>query len=126
MDMTRRQFALSMAAAATTLRPLFVRSCFPNGCPRSIALGRMTWSHDPAAVTWDGTGWRGTPSLQYFNCTHGLGEIWLQGRREDHCLSQLKVSTPRKMAIERMVPVPLRTLSNLFKPPTATSPLLSH
>src|ERR1700721_1075931 len=42
MEMTRRQFALSIAAA--------------TGIPRGLVPGRGTWAHDPAAVTWDGTG----------------------------------------------------------------------
>src|ERR1700761_9582340 len=28
----------------------------PPGVPRGIVPGRVTWAHDPAAVTWDGTG----------------------------------------------------------------------
>ena len=56
MEMTRRQFALSLAAA-TTLRPsLFASPLSPLGVPRGIIPGRVTWAHDPAAVTWDGTG----------------------------------------------------------------------
>jgi hypothetical protein len=29
---------------------------FPLDVPRGIVPGRVTWAHDPAAVTWDGTG----------------------------------------------------------------------
>ncbi len=57
MDMTRRQFALSIAAAATTLRsPLFESTLPAVGVPRGVGPGRVTWAHDPSAVTWDGTG----------------------------------------------------------------------
>ena len=55
MEMTRRQFAPSMAAAATLRSSLF-EPLSPLGVPRGIAPGRVTWAHDPAAVTWDGTG----------------------------------------------------------------------
>src|ERR1700756_2652026 len=103
MEMTRRQFALSIAAASSmgssVLGPLS-----PLGVPRGVVPGRVTWAHDPAAVTWDGTGswWtdahndqsvvdrmvsRSIRSLtnqksdvqawssifQYFNRTHGRG-----------------------------------------------------
>ena len=55
MEMTRRQFALSMAAASV-LRPLLFVPPSSIGVPRGVVPGRVTWAHDPAAVTWDGTG----------------------------------------------------------------------
>jgi hypothetical protein len=55
MEMTRRQFAFSVAAAAS-LHPLLDGQLSPIGVPRGIVPGRVTWAHDPAAVTWDGTG----------------------------------------------------------------------
>jgi len=55
MEMTRRQFALSIAAASC-LRPLLFGPPSPLGVSRGIVPGRVTWAHDPAAVTWDGTG----------------------------------------------------------------------
>jgi hypothetical protein len=55
MDMTRRQFALALAAA-TYLRPSLFEPLSPLGVPRGVVPGRVTWAHDPAAVTWDGTG----------------------------------------------------------------------
>ena len=55
MEMTRRQFALTLAAA-TYLRSSLFEPLSPLGVPRGIAPGRQTWAHDPAAVTWDGTG----------------------------------------------------------------------
>src|SRR6266851_7317851 len=55
MDMTRRQFALALAAA-TCLRPSLFEPLSPLGVPRGVVPGRVTWAHDPAAVTWDGTG----------------------------------------------------------------------
>jgi len=53
--MTRRQFALSIAAASC-LRPLLFDPPSPLGVPRGVVPGRVTWEHDPAAVTWAGTG----------------------------------------------------------------------
>jgi hypothetical protein len=104
MDMTRRQFALTLAAA-TYLRPSLFESNSPLGVPRGVVPGRVTWAHDPAAVTWDGAGswWtdannnqsaiermvslsiRGLTNqksdahawnsiFQYFNRTHGRGK----------------------------------------------------
>ena len=55
MDMTRRQFALALAAA-TYLRPSLFEPLSPSGVPRGVVPGRVTWAHDRAAVTWDGTG----------------------------------------------------------------------
>ncbi len=55
MEMTRRQFALSVAAAAS-LDPLLDGQPSSTGIPRGVVPGRVTWAHDPAAVTWDGTG----------------------------------------------------------------------
>jgi hypothetical protein len=55
MEMTRRQFALSIAAAASLRSSLF-EPLSPLGVPRGVVPGRVTWAHDPAAVTWDGTG----------------------------------------------------------------------
>jgi hypothetical protein len=59
MEMNRRQFALSIAAASL-LRPSLFEPLSPMGVPRGVIPGRVTWAHDPAAVTWDGTGswWR--------------------------------------------------------------------
>src|ERR1700746_1822772 len=56
MGITRRQFALSMAAATTLRSSLFEPALSPVGVPRGVVPGRVTWAHDPAAVTWDGTG----------------------------------------------------------------------
>ena len=56
MKMTRRQFALSIAAATTLRSSLFGSTLSPVGVPRGVVPGRVTWTHDPAAVTWDGTG----------------------------------------------------------------------
>jgi len=56
MEMTRRQFALSVAAAASLHSSLFDGQHSPIGVPRGVIPGRVTWAHDPAAVTWDGTG----------------------------------------------------------------------
>jgi hypothetical protein len=59
MEMTRRQFALSIAAATTLRSSLFEPTLSPVGVARGVVPGRVTWKHDPAAVTWDGTGsWR--------------------------------------------------------------------
>src|ERR1700736_1849809 len=55
MDMTRRQFALALAAA-TSLPPSLFNPLSPLGVPRGVFPGRVTWAHDPAAVAWDGTG----------------------------------------------------------------------
>src|SRR5260370_5281719 len=55
MDMTRRQFALALAAA-TYLRPSLFEPLSPLGVPRGVVPGRVTWAHDPAGVTWDCTG----------------------------------------------------------------------
>jgi len=55
MEMTRRQFALSLAAASFVPSSLF-EPLTPLGVPRGVLPGRVTWAHDPAAVTWDGTG----------------------------------------------------------------------
>jgi hypothetical protein len=35
---------------------LFGSTLSPLGVPRGVLPGRVTWVHDPAAVTWDGTG----------------------------------------------------------------------
>src|ERR1700739_4152383 len=56
MKMTRRQFALSVAAASTLRSSLFAAPLSPIVVPRGVVPGRVTWAHDPAAVTWDGTG----------------------------------------------------------------------
>ena len=56
MKMTRRQFALSVAAASTLRSSLFASPLSPIGVPRGVVPGRVTWAHDPAAVTWDGAG----------------------------------------------------------------------
>jgi hypothetical protein len=56
MEMTRRQFALSIAAASSIRSSLFEPTLSPLGVPRGVVPGRVTWAHDPAAVTWDGTG----------------------------------------------------------------------
>jgi hypothetical protein len=55
MEMTRRQFAFSIAAASSMGSSLF-EPLSPLGVPRGVVPGRVTWAHDPAAVTWDGTG----------------------------------------------------------------------
>ena len=56
MEVARRQFALSMAAATSLRSSLFEPTLSPLGIPRGVVPGRVTWAHDPAAVTWDGTG----------------------------------------------------------------------
>ena len=56
MEMTRRQFALSVAAAGTLPSSLFASPLSRLGVPRGVIPGRVTWVHNPAAVTWDGTG----------------------------------------------------------------------
>jgi len=56
MEMTRRQFALSIAAASSMGTSLFGSTLSPLGVPRGVVPGRVTWAHDPAAVSWDGTG----------------------------------------------------------------------
>ncbi|MGC2291627.1 MAG: hypothetical protein WA450_06790, partial [Candidatus Acidiferrales bacterium] len=55
MDITRREFTLALAAA-TYLQPSLFEPLSPMGVPRGVVPGRVTWAHDPAAVTWDGTG----------------------------------------------------------------------
>ena len=55
MEMTRRQFALSIAAASSMGPPLF-EPLSRLGVPRGIVPGRVTWAHDPRAVTLDGNG----------------------------------------------------------------------
>src|ERR1700744_5651056 len=56
MEMTRRQFAVSIVAASSMGSSLFEPTLFPLGVPRGVVPGRVTWAHDPAAVIWDGTG----------------------------------------------------------------------
>jgi hypothetical protein len=56
MELTRRQFALTLAATTAFRASLFAQPLSPLGVPRGIIPGRVTWAHDPAAVTWDGTG----------------------------------------------------------------------
>jgi hypothetical protein len=56
MKMTRRHFALSIAAASSMRSSLFGSTLSPLGVPRGVVPGRVTWAHDPAAVTWDETG----------------------------------------------------------------------
>jgi hypothetical protein len=48
MEMTRRQFALSLAAASYLGRSLFA-PLTPLGVPRGVVPGRVTWAHNPAA-----------------------------------------------------------------------------
>ena len=55
MEITRRQFAVSIAAASV-VRPSLFDPLSPLGVARGVAPGRVTWAHDPAAVKWDGTG----------------------------------------------------------------------
>jgi Domain of unknown function (DUF362) len=56
MELTRRQFALTLAATSAFRSSLFDPPLSPLGVPRGIVPGRVTWAHEPAAVTWDGTG----------------------------------------------------------------------
>jgi hypothetical protein len=56
MEMTRRQFALSIAAATSLPSPLFSTTLAPIGVARGVIPGRVTWAHNPAAVRWDGIG----------------------------------------------------------------------
>src|SRR5580698_1805500 len=56
MEITRRQFALSIAAASSMRSSLFEPTLSPLGVPRGVVPGRVTWAHDQAAVIWDGTG----------------------------------------------------------------------
>ena len=60
MEVTRREFALSIAATSAFRSSLFDPPLSPLGVPRGVVPGRVTWAHDPAAVTWDGTGSRWT------------------------------------------------------------------
>jgi|SRR5450755_329042 hypothetical protein len=66
MEMTRRQFALSIAAAGGLRYALFDHPLSPIGVARGIAPGRVTWGHDPKAVSWDGKGfwWEDTYNNQ--------------------------------------------------------------
>ena len=56
MELTRRQFALFIAAASGLPSSIFDPPLSPLGVPRGVVPGRVTWAHDPAAVTWNGTG----------------------------------------------------------------------
>ena len=56
MEMTRRQFTLSIAAASSMRSSLFEPTLSPLGVPRGVVPGRVTWAHNPTAVSWDGTG----------------------------------------------------------------------
>jgi hypothetical protein len=56
MEIARRRFALSIAAASTLRSSLFEPTLSPVGVPRGVVPDRVTWVHDPSAVTWDGTG----------------------------------------------------------------------
>jgi hypothetical protein len=56
VEMTRRQLALSIAAASSMGISLFEPTLSPLGVPRGVVPGRVTWAHAPSAVTWDGTG----------------------------------------------------------------------
>jgi hypothetical protein len=56
MEITRRQFAISIAAASSMGSSLFAATTSPMGVPRGVVPGRVTWAHDPAAVTWNGNG----------------------------------------------------------------------
>jgi hypothetical protein len=56
MEMTRREFALSIAATSALRSSLFDPPLSPLGVPRGIIPGRVTWAHDPDAITWDGAG----------------------------------------------------------------------
>ena len=56
MKMTRREFALSIAAASSMPHVLFATPLSPLGVARGIVPGRVAWAHDPKAVTWDGSG----------------------------------------------------------------------
>jgi len=49
MDMTRRQFALALAAA-TSLRPSFFEPLSPSGVPRGVFPSRVTCANDPAEL----------------------------------------------------------------------------
>ena len=56
MEITRRQFALTLAATSTLGSSLFNPPLSPLSVPRGILPGLVTWAYDPAAVTRDGTG----------------------------------------------------------------------
>ncbi len=56
MEITRRQFALTIPAATSMRSSMFASTRSPIGVPRGVVPGRVTWAHDPSAVTWDGTG----------------------------------------------------------------------
>jgi len=56
MKLTRRQLALSLAASGALRSSPFDSPTSPLGVPRGVIPGRVTWAHDPAAVTWEGTG----------------------------------------------------------------------
>jgi hypothetical protein len=131
MEMTRRQFALSMAAAAT-LRPSLSEPLSPLGVPRGVVPGRVTWVHDSAAVTWDGSGswWTDANNnqsvidrmvsrsvcaltnqknnaqawssiFQYFNRTHGRGKAGYKAGEKIAIKANLNNTTDHGM-IERL------------------------
>jgi hypothetical protein len=56
MEMTRRQFTLSIATATTLRSSLFASTLSPQGISLGVVPDRVNWAHDPAAVTWNGTG----------------------------------------------------------------------
>src|SRR6201996_1813855 len=82
MEMNRREFTLSLAAATTLPSSLFASTLSPVGIPRGVVPGRVTWAHDPAAVTWNGT-----------------GSWWID-------------TNNNQAVIDRMVSHPLRSLTN--------------
>jgi putative hydrolase of the HAD superfamily len=56
MEMKRRQFALSIAATSSWGTSLFGSTVSPLGVSRGVVPDRITLAHDPATVTWGGTG----------------------------------------------------------------------
>jgi len=87
MDMTRRQFAMALAAA-TYLRPSLFEPLSPLGVPRGVVPGRVTWAHDPAAVTWDGTG-------SWWTDAHNDQSVIDRMVSRPFAVLQIKKATPR-------------------------------
>ena len=143
MEMTRRQFALAIAAAASLRSSLF-EPLSPLGVPRGVIPGRVTWAHDPSAVTWDGTGswWTDANNDQsvidrmlsrsicgltnqksdtqawnsifhYFNRTHGRGDAGYKAREKIAIKANLNNTTDHG-TIERLNSSPHLLLS-LFR-----------
>src|SRR4029077_17918811 len=79
MEMTRRQFTLSLAAASYLGRTLF-EPLTPLGVPRGVVPGRVTWAHDPAAVRWDQSFLKQYRGLSYRDSRYQGGSQKIPGR----------------------------------------------